>query len=110
MNRNITVRAVFGTTDSYETRKVFPQRSVEELINTILKERETSEYRYNVYSGGKVESTMPTIKCCRPGFIRHDCIKLQFESEENCREFEELIKPLFDEDNFSARVYPKDVV
>ena len=110
MNRNITVRAVIGTTDSYEIRYLFPRIDVNELIDIIQKEREISEYRYNLYSGGEVDSTMPVIKCYRPGFIRHDCIKLQLGSEENCREFEELIKPLFDEDNFSARVYPKDVV
>ena len=110
MNRNITVRAVIGTTDSYEIRYLFPRIDVNELIDIIQKEREISEYRYNLYSGGEVDSTMPVIKCYRPGFIRHDCIKLQLGSEENCRAFEEAIRPLFDDDNFAPRKYPKDVV
>ena len=37
---NIAVRAVFGTTDSYETHNIFPKRDVNELIDIIQKERE----------------------------------------------------------------------
>jgi len=110
MNRNTTVRAVFSTTDSYETRNVYPERNIDEIINFIKTQRKESEYKYNLYSGGEVDSTMPMIKCYRPGFIRHDCIKLQLGSEENCRAFEEAIRPLFDDDNFAPRKYPKDVV
>ena len=103
---NITVRATFGTTDSYETREVYPEVTVEELIKSIKDDRERhGQYRYNLYSGGEQDSTMPIIKCYRPGFIRHDCIKLQFTGERNCREFESAIMELFDEENFRPRKF-----
>ena len=108
---NLTVHATFGTTDSYETKDIFPRVTVEELKQSIIDDRERhGQYRYNLYSGGEQDSTMPIIKCYRPGFIRHDCIKLQFTGIKNCREFEEAIKDLFAEENFSPRKFIGEVV
>lgn len=108
---NITVRCTYGTTDSYETREVYPKVTVDELIKQIRDDRERNgQYRYNLYQGGEQDSTMPIIKCYRPGFIRHDCIKLQFTGIKNCREFEESIKELFAEENFSPRKFIGEVV
>lgn len=100
----LPVRAdLTATRDSYTTS--YPLRSIDEIINFIKTQRKESEYRFNLYSGGRVDSTMAMIKCCRPGFDYKDCIKLQFISEAQCRAFEKRIKPLFDEDNFGPRKY-----
>lgn len=87
MSRNITVRAAFGTKDSYETRDVYPKRNVEDIIEAI------KNHPYNRYYGGKQDSWSASIDFFRPRFDYKDCIKLQFTSIKNCREFEEAIKP-----------------
>jgi hypothetical protein len=87
VNRNITVHAAFGTKDSCETKNIYPQRDVDDIIEAIQK------HPYNHYRGGEVDSLMAIIDFHKPGFIFKDCIKLQFSSVENCREFEEAIKP-----------------
>lgn len=97
-----TVRAAYGTKDSYETRSIYPERSVDEIIRVI------KNHPFNHYAGGGYESVMATIDNHVPGYIFQDCIKLQFKSEKNCREFEEAIKPYME--YFTPRKYPKDVV
>ena len=92
-----------ATTDSYTTN--YPFVAIDEIICFIQTQRKTSEYRYNLYNGGEQDSTMAMVKCCRPGFERHDCIKLQFISDAQCRAFEERIKPLFKEEDFNPRIY-----
>lgn len=92
-----------ATRDSYTTS--YPLISIDEIISFIKTQRKESEYNYNMYSGGEVDSTMAMIKCYRPYFDYKDCIKLQFTSEAQCRAFEKKIKPLFAEDNFTPRKY-----
>lgn len=92
-----------GTTDSYSTQYHFV--SIDEIISFIKTQRKNSEYKYNLYSGGIVDSTMAMIKCCRPGYDYKDCIKLQFNSEVQCRAFEKRIKFLFKEEDFTPRKY-----
>lgn len=100
----LPVRAdLTATRDSYTTS--YPLVSIDEIISFIRMKRRESEYNFNVYSGGRVDSTMAMIKCCRPGFDYKDCIKLQFISEAQCRAFEKRIKPLFNEDDFSPRKF-----
>lgn len=100
----LPVRAdLTATRDSYTTS--YPLISIDEIISFIKTQRKESEYRFNLYSGGKVDSTMAMIKCCRPYFDYTDCIKLQFTSEAQCRAFEKRIKPLFKEDDFSPRKF-----
>ena len=99
----LPVRASYGTKDSYSTS--YPLRSIDEIIDFVMKKRSESKYNYNLYSGGEVDSTMPTIKCYRSGYDYKNCIKLQFISEAQCRAFEKRIKPLFAEDNFAPRKY-----
>lgn len=100
---NTTVRAAYGTKDSYETRTVYhPKRTVEEIIETI------KSHPYNHYRGGKQDSMMAIIDFYRPRFRFQDCIKLQFKSIKNCREFEKAIKPHVE--YFTPREYPTDVV
>lgn len=99
----LPVRASYGTTDSYSTS--YPLRSIDEIIDFIMRKRKESEYNYNLYSGGQVDSTMAMIKCYRPSFDYKNCIKLQFTSEAQCRAFEKKIKHLFAEDNFAPRKY-----
>ena len=99
---SITVRAAFGTKDSYETRKAYPKRDADDIIRVI------KDHPYNHYRGGKVDSLMAIIDFHKPGYAFNDCIKLQFSSENNCREFERAIKPYVA--HFSPREYPKEVV
>lgn len=98
----LPVRAdLTATRDSYTTS--YPLISIDEIISFIKNKRTESEYNYNRYSGGEVDSTMAMIKCYRPSFEYKDCIKLQFISEAQCRAFEKRIKHLFTEDNFAPR-------
>ena len=100
----LPVRAdLTATRDSYTTS--YPLRSIDEIIDFIRMKRRESEYSYNLYSGGKVDSTMATISCYRAGFDYKNCIKLQFISEAQCRAFEKRIKSLFNEEDFSPRKY-----
>ena len=100
----LPVRAdLTATRDSYTTS--YPLVSIDEIISFIRMKRRESEYNFNVYSGGRVDSTMAMIKCCRPYFDYKDCIKLKFISEAQCRAFEKRIKPLFNEDDFSPRKF-----
>ena len=100
----LPVRAdLTASRDSYTTS--YQLVSIDEIINFIRMKRRESEYNYNLYSGGKIDSMMATIDCYRPRFDYKDCIKLQFISEAQCRAFEKRIKPLFDEDNFGPRKY-----
>ena len=101
MNRNITVRAIRGTKDSYTTAKRYPQVSVDEIIKEI-------QENFNRYRGGEADSTLATIDFFKPHHIFKDQMLLQFSSEDNCREFEEAIKPHVE--IFAPRKYPKDVV
>ena len=98
--KNVTVRAAFGTKDSYETRNIYPERGVDEIIKAI------KHHPYNRYIGGEIHSWMAEIDLYKPRFSFNDCIKLQFRSEKNCREFEEAIKPYVE--HFTPRKYPKD--
>lgn len=97
----LPVRASYGTKDSYSTS--YPLRSIDEIIDFIMRKRRESKYNYNLYSGGVVDSTMAMIKCYRSGYDYKNCIKLQFISEAQCRAFEKRIKPLFKEEDFSPR-------
>ena len=97
MDSNITVRAAFGTKDSYETRNIYPKRDIEDIIRLI------KDHPYNRYYGGRQDSMMASIDFYKAGYAFNDCIKLQFTSEENCREFEEAIKPYVE--HFSPRKY-----
>lgn len=99
----LPVRCSFGTDDSYSTS--YPYRSIDSIIEFIKHKRNGSEWSYNRYSGGKVDSKMATIDCFRPGFVYNGQILLQFVSEAQCRAFENRIKPLFTEDNFRPRVF-----
>lgn len=90
------MRACIGTRDSYGK---FNTISIDKIIN-IIKEK-----NYNLYSGGRIDSTMAIIRNYRPGFNYKSCIKLQFESKTECRKFESQIKNLFNEDNFAPRKY-----
>ena len=102
--RYLPVRAdLTATRDSYSNS--YPLTCFDEIINFIKTQRKESEYRFNVYSGGRVDSTMAMIKCCRPGFEYKDCIKLQFISEAQCRAFEKRVKHLFKEEDFSPRKF-----
>lgn len=96
---NITVRAAYGTKDSYETRNIYPTRTVEDIIDAI------KNHPYNRYYGGEQDSMMATIDFFRPRFDYKDCIKLQFTSIKNCKEFEEAIKPYVE--HFTPREYPE---
>ena len=96
---NLTVRAAYGTKDSYETRNIYPERKVEDIIKVI------EEHPYNRYYGGETDSMMAIIDFFRPRFDYKDCIKLQFKSPANCRKFEEAIKPYVE--YFTPRKYPE---
>ena len=84
---NITVRAHHGTKDSYAIRNRYPETTAEDIIKVI------KNHPYNRYHGGRVGSTMASIDYIERGFHFQDQIRLQFTSVENCREFEEAIKP-----------------
>ena len=99
----LPVHAHFGTTDSYA--ESYPLYTPDEIINFIKLKRKESEYNYNLYSGGKADSTMALIKCYRPGYDYKSCIKLKFISEARCRAFEKRIKNIFADDNFHPRKY-----
>ena len=99
----LPVQAHFGTTDSYA--ESYPLYTPDEIINFIKLKRKESEYNYNLYSGGKADSTMALIKCYRPGYDYKSCIKLKFISEAQCRAFEKRIKNIFADDNFHPRKY-----
>ena len=100
----LPVRAdLTATRDSYTTS--YPLISIDEIISFIKTKRTKSEYNYNLYSGGEVDSTMAMIKCRRPYYDYKDCIKLQFTSEAQCRAFEKKIKHLFKEEDFSPRKF-----
>lgn len=100
----LPVRAdLTATRDSYT--ESYPLVSIDEIISFIKMKRRESEYNYNLYSGGEVDSTMPMIKCSRPYYDYKNCIKLQFTSGAQCRAFEKRIKHLFNEDDFSSRKY-----
>lgn len=90
------MKACIGTRDSYGK---FNTMDTNKIIN-IIKEK-----KYNLYSGGRTDSTMAIIRNYKPGFDYKECIKLQFESEMECRKFESQIKNLFNEDNFAPRKY-----
>ena len=93
-----------ATTDSYSNN--YKLVEVKDIIEFVQNQRKDNEYRFNLYNGGKVDSRMATIKCHRPRFHLKDCIKLQFASDVDCRNFEKEIKFLFNKDNFSQRIYP----
>ena len=100
----LPVRAdLTATRDSYTT--IYSLISIDEIISFIKTKRTESEYKYNLYSGGEVDSTMAMIRCYRPYYDYKDCIKLKFISEAQCRAFEKRIKHLFNEDDFSPRKY-----
>ena len=98
---NITVRAIHGTKDSYTTAKRYPEVPVEEIIHDVKE-------NFNRYRGGEADSTTATIDFFKPGYIFKDQMLLQFSSVENCREFEEAIKPHVE--IFAPRKYSQDVV
>lgn len=90
------MKACIGTRDSYGK---FRAMSINKIIDIIKAKN------YNLYSGGRTDSTMAIIRNYKPGFDYKECIKLRFESETECREFESQIKNLFNEDNFAPRKY-----
>ena len=86
----------------------YPLRTPDQIALFIRDKRRESEYNYNQYSGGKINSRMAVINCHRPGFLYHDQIKLVFISEAQCRAFEKRIQGMFKEENFTPRDYTDD--
>lgn len=75
---------ITATRDSYSTR--YPLVDIEDIIDMIeLKE-------YNKYRGGEIDSLQAIIYKYKKGFQLKDCIKLHFQSEEECRRFESIIE------------------
>lgn len=99
----LPIHSHFGTKDSYAEN--YPLHTPDEIINFIKSKRKESDYNYNLYSGGEIDSTMATIDCYRAGYDYKSCIKLKFISEAQCRAFEKRIKKIFVEDNFHPRKY-----
>lgn len=78
-----------ATTDSYTTH--YSLYTIDEIISFIKRQREKSgKYNYNIY-----DTEHSIIKCSRPGYEYHDCIKLQFRSPAQAEEFEKRTKHLF---------------
>lgn len=90
------MKACIGTRDSFGK---FSKINTDKIINIIKAKN------FNLYSGGRTNSTMAIIRNYKPGFEYKECIKLQFKSQEECRTFEAQIKNLFNEDNFAPRKY-----
>ena len=96
---SIFVRASHGTHDSYSCS--YPKTDVTTIIEAI------KSHPYNHYNGGKIDSTMAIIDNYVPGYIFNDCIKIKFFSIENCRAFEEAIKPYVE--HFTPRDFGGDL-